>query len=325
MSQETHDQFKHVSLTAKLACWRAARLGRARPGLVPIHWLPWLAWAEAESQRRADARRTRKVLAGIMAAAAEARDALVRRSPPPPTREQLEQERVRQAAVARAQRKAALQARGVPAGAAAVIAADELQQTAAVDQAQTWMRERLRERRVGTLGGKRLLVLAGKKDASKTTAASVLVERWPAWQRLEECPLLVPFEQILGPWYHRPTEGQPRDELSGLTRRQLLVASLLVLDDVGQESAELADRHGEVLDQLLKARCDADRYTVITTNYEKGEELLRRYGARASRIGERITEFGVWADCPREGLRSAKRREQELNRRGETERSVRST
>lgn len=316
MSQETQDKFRHISLAAKLACWRAAQRGAARPGLVPIASLPWLAWAEVEAQRRREARSTRKTLSAIIAAAAEARAALG-----PAVRVSAEEQARREAqaqADARAKRKAALLARGVPAGAAAVIAADELQATAAVDQAKAWMRERLQERRAGQLGGKRVLVLAGKKDASKTTAASVIVERWPLWQRLEECPLLVSFEQILGPWYHRPSEAQPRDELTGLTRRQLLTASLLVLDDVGQESAELAERHGEVLDQLLKARCDSDRYTIITTNYEKGEDLLRRYGPRAGRIGERITEFGVWADCPREGLRSARRRAMELNRRRES-------
>lgn len=262
---------------------------------------------------------TREILNKIMA---EARALMVKPGAPPLSEEELEREEARRKAAARADRKAALMARGVPAGAAAAIASESLVPTAAIDHARSWMRDRLRERHEGALGGKRALILAGKKDASKTTAASIIVEVWPLWRRIEECPLLVDFALLLGPWYHRPSESSPVDELTGLSKRQLLTASLLVLDDVGQESAEMAERLGEILDLLLKARCDADRYTVITTNYETSEGLLRRYGGRAGRIGERITEFGVWADCPKECLRGAKRREEELKRRAENERNT---
>lgn len=261
--------------------------------------------AEDEAQREQD--QAQHIGAGLQDVIAAARAAV--RLRPTPARDEAAERRS-----AMHDRAARLRALGVPAGAAAVIAADRLVDTAALNTTRSWLRERLEERRCGTLGGKRALVLAGHKDASKTTAASWALETWP-WTRADEVPILVPFEQILGPWYHRPNEASPKDELTRLTKRDLLVTALLVLDDVGQESADLAERHGEVLDQLLKARCDADRLTIITTNYVKAEQLLERYGPRGSRIGERLTEFAEWERCPVEGLRADQRREQVLGRR----------
>lgn len=241
-----------------------------------------------------------------------------------------------------------LQARGVPYKAALAIAAG-LDETFALRRSLAWLDSSPR---------RQVLVLAGPKDACKTTAASVLVDRWAPWPqtRMDETPIVVAWETILKVWYHKPTEANPRDPITNLPIRDLFTTALLVLDDVGQESATTAEQHhGEVLDILLKTRCDAGKHTALTTNYESPHDtcpackrlthvcdadgrcpsargrklptpedrakhvtlgLLSRYPARGARIGERLTEFGEWVHCPAEGLRSRERRAAVLAKRG---------
>jgi hypothetical protein len=250
-------------------------------------------------------------LGGLLATMAEARESL---SFAPPA-ESDDAERARYLA----ERKRDLMTNGIPAGAAAVIAASNLAPCTAITKAREWFRNPAR---------KQVLVLAGPKDACKTTAASCAVDVWP-WRGLEQLPRLVAWENVLGPWYHRPSDSSPHDEVTRLRRRDLLTAALLVLDDVGQEASELAPRFGEALDLLLKTRCDAGLYTIITTNYEclvdtrRGKDLISglvtRYDHRGPRIGERLTEFATWARCEVEGFRSAERREAVLRRRAAQE------
>lgn len=218
-----------------------------------------------------------------------------------------EAEAARQRQRERDERRGLLIAHRVPAKIAGLIAAGALQPSKAIDHVRRFAAERAHQ----------VLVLAGQKDGSKTTAACCAIDRWQ-WSRRkpERWPWLVSFEHILGPWYHRPSEASPRDEQTGVGRRDLMLAELLVLDDVGQEGGETW-RFGEVLDQLVKARCDAGLFTIITTNEEDPETFAGRYGDRAARLLERITEFALWAKCPHEGFRDAERRSEVLKQRAQ--------
>lgn len=208
-------------------------------------------------------------------------------------------------AAAEAQRRVqaaaeSLQGFGIPQKIAWLIARDELADSRALWHVRKFVESDSREVLV--------LVLSGQKDGSKTTAACQAIATWPRNRRPEHWPRFITFDQLLGPWYHRPTELSSRDELTQMTQRDLLVADLLVLDDVGQEAAELQERCGEALDLLLKARCDAGRHTVLTTNDLTLEDFVRRYGARGARLNERLIEFSRWAKCPHEGFRTRERR-----------------
>lgn len=230
-----------------------------------------------------------------------------------------------------------LMAYGIPEDAALVIAADAVEDRPAVVAVRRWVEVRPHL----------MLVLAGQKDASKTFAASLAVATWPkgppgprqlrgAWWELGEAPVIVKFSLILGPWYHLPTEARPVDPATRLDKVDLLRAKLLVLDDVGQEPRDLAERCGEALDQLLDVRAAAGLFTLLTTNYEHATDrcagcsrkpevcscrrapadeprvkpgLLSRYGERGQRIGERILEHAGpagWVNCPYSGYRRLK-------------------
>ena len=222
---------------------------------------------------------------------------------PERARDDLEARNRREVSDRREARRQCLLARHVPAKAAAIIAGELLAETEAVQVVRAFMAQRRC----------RLLVLEGAPDASKTTAASVAVDmELTAWcvatvdTRAEPAPMLIPAELLVGAWmyYDRsPARNAPRDPLSGATKQILCACRLLVIDDIGQEGPEHIALVGEILDTLVRLRCDAGLRTVITTNLAGYSALAARYPARAQRIGERLTEHGVWKHVEQTGMR----------------------
>ena len=222
---------------------------------------------------------------------------------PERARDDLEARNRREVSDRREARRQCLLARHVPAKAAAIIAGELLAETEAVQVVRAFMAQRRC----------RLLVLEGAPDASKTTAASVAVDmELTAWcvatvdTRAEPAPMLIPAELLVGAWmyYDRsPARNAPRDPLSGATKQILCACRLLVIDDIGQEGPEHIALVGEILDTLVRLRCDAGLRTVITTNLAGYSALVARYPARAQRIGERLTEHGVWKHVEQTGMR----------------------
>ena len=249
-------------------------------------------------------------LAEVMGAVEEARAALDSWRPPAVRAAEVAAAEERDRQRRRADHEHFLRGRGVPEPPAKLIADGKLTDTSSLQQAARWLRSVLTERS----GGKRawrVRGLAGEKDAAKTTAASWLVDKWP-WKRAEELPIFLAVEDLQGAWMAHSSE----DPVSGLSRRALMHAGLLVIDDVGQEPSNptLAAILAEILDTLLRRRCDLGLSTCITTNELSIEALCSRYATRP-RIAERLTEFAVWADCPREGFRDKDRRAQVLEQR----------
>lgn len=210
--------------------------------------------------------------------------------------------------------------RGIPAkDIERLLAPEGLIDTRALEQVRDWLADP---------AARRLLVLSGRKDAGKTTAAAYAAASEPLpedlrWLR-EHAPgrRYVEAELLMGPWmFYRLAERDGKgiehthDPVTGLNRGDLVACSLLVIDDLGQEAAALAGDVGEVIDVLVRLRCDRRLRTVITTNELTVEALSKRYGPRGARLAERITEHGLWVDCPVEGLRGEERRKAVLQRR----------
>lgn len=213
----------------------------------------------------------------------------------------------------------ALLTRGIPAKDIELIAAGELVETRALRAVRDWLAD---DR------APRLLVLAGQKDAGKTTACSVAVAADPSeadavWVgRTAPRGRYVEAELLLKAWWHRDylDESSRRvdvDPVTKLSPAVLVGCSLLAIDDVGQEPGQFVDGVAEALDVLVRLRCDRRLRTVISTNLETVDALVARYSAtgRGGRLTERLTEHGLWVKCPPEGLRTTSRRKQVLARR----------
>lgn len=220
-------------------------------------------------------------------------------------------------------RTSALLTRGVPAKDIVHIVAGDLLETHALATVRRWLLDDQ---------APRLLVLAGGKDAGKTTACAIAVEADPSEADQQWLTARAPrgryveAELLLKAWWHKdfvapddPT-GKRRvteDPVTGLSPATLVHCSLLAIDDVGQEPGQFIDGVAEALDVLVRLRCDRRRRTVISTNLETAAAFIDRYSVsgRGQRISERLTEHGVWVRCPFEGLRAPGRRAQVLARR----------
>lgn len=248
----------------------------------------------------------------VLAALSRARDALDTEMPPA--------ERAAMAAAAEQaerrqrelDREALLRSRGAPTLPASLVVRDAAEETKSIRAARRWHLECIGER-AGGPRAPRVLVFGGPKDAAKTTAAAWLMARW-AYHRADSFPLMVAAEDLHGIWLAH-SAAEPHAD-SGRWRGQLYSPALLVLDDVGQESAapQIAAIIVEALDIILRKRCDADLHTVITTNEETPEAFCARYASRP-RIAERLTEFSRFVSCPVEGFRHGERRKEVLERR----------
>jgi len=121
-----------------------------------------------------------------------------------------------------------------------------------------------------------ILVLAGDVGRGKTVAAS-----WWALQGLREkrTPLFVSSAR-LSRW----------DRYNDAEMQRLLLASRLVIDDLGEEFNDTKGNFLAVLDETISDRLANERRTVITTNLTV-EVFTERYGVR---IRDRIKESGRW-------------------------------
>jgi len=206
-----------------------------------------------------------------------------------------------------------LMRQGVPEDMANIIAAREVRETKAVQFVRRWLAQDKR----------RLLILAGRKDASKTAASSVAVDEaltkhLAVGGSLATGPRLIPVEKLADAWryYDRTKKGaEPFDPATGTNKAQMLACPLLALDDVGQEEGRYAEAVGEVIEIVSYRNPERGLWVLLTTNYEqmgkadeKGRYLdektfLGRYPMRAQRLERTIRQFGIWATCPFEGLR----------------------
>lgn len=232
--------------------------------------------------------------------------------PQPPSEDELKAQAARAEEAAREQRRRHLLARHIPPkDVERLLAPEVLVRTTALVKTRDWLRDPQ---------ARRLLVLSGKKDSGKTTAASYAAAADPndadrRWLR-EGAPLgrYIEAEMLISAWYHRGTERDARgidhavEPITGMARADLITCSLLVIDDAGQEAAKLAGETGEAIDIIVRLRCDRLLRTVLTTNETSVEAFGARYNdnaGRGERLCERLTEHGLWIDCPVEGLRRA--------------------
>jgi len=124
-------------------------------------------------------------------------------------------------------------------------------------------------------GGFELLVMAGDVGRGKTVAAS--------WWLLQAAHLRRPVfvsAARLSRWDRYDNEAMDR----------LLLASRLVIDDLGEEFNDTKGNFLAVLDETISDRVANRRPTVITTNLTL-ETFTERYGIR---VRDRIRESGRW-------------------------------
>lgn len=203
---------------------------------------------------------------------------------------------------------------GAPEEMADLIARGEVQQTKAVEYVHRWL-----------AGKRRLLFLAGKKDASKTAAASVAVDeamtRWLSEGGNPDAgPRLVPVEFLANAWryFDKTKKGlEPFDPATRTNKAQMLRCPFLAFDDVGQEGVHDVDTVGEAIEVLSYRRPEAGLWMLITTNceemgkrgadgrYHPESSFLARYPGRAQRLERTIRQFGIWTRCPTVHLRPA--------------------
>lgn len=207
----------------------------------------------------------------------------------------------------RERRHALLVGVGVPDKHARTLAAGRPDQTFAVQAAARWL-----------AGNKLVLLLLGPHDAGKTFAGAAALDhalqRWLTDNTSRPAPRIVAAEHIHRAWLHRDKGTGACDPFTRSNGQQLLTCPLLVIDDLGQEAADLAHITIEAVDTLLRSRCDAGLRTMLTSNLPDLAALIAHLDTRGSRrgqrIGERLTEYGVWRVCKVEGYRRRARGEE---------------
>jgi hypothetical protein len=131
-----------------------------------------------------------------------------------------------------------------------------------------------------------ILVLAGDPGAGKSLLAAWVVATLRGSRK----------------WLSPATFGSP--DAWDAARADAFGAYLVVMDDAGRERDGETKWASSTLAELLCARADAGRRTVITTNIGK-PEFAARYGAR---LVSRMAQRGRWLDCGKTDLRIASRR-----------------
>ena len=124
-------------------------------------------------------------------------------------------------------------------------------------------------------GGFELLVMAGDVGRGKTVAAAW----WLLVAAHQRRPLFVSAAR-LSRWDRYDNDAMDR----------LLLASRLVIDDLGEEFNDTKGNFLAVLDETIADRVANRRPTVITTNLTL-DAFTERYGIR---IRDRIRESGRW-------------------------------
>lgn len=127
-------------------------------------------------------------------------------------------------------------------------------------------------------GGFEILVLSGLVGNGKTVAAA----RWLIdGLRAPPTPLFVTSAR-LSRW----------DRYDNAAMDRLLLASRLVIDDLGEEFNDTKGNFLAVLDETISDRLANNRPTVITTNLDL-DQFTERYGVR---VRDRIKESGRWVE-----------------------------
>lgn len=203
----------------------------------------------------------------------------------------------------RAKRKEILVDLGIPEKHAGILASRKPDQTFAIKTVRAWL-----------AGDRKVLVLLGPHDAGKTFAAAAALsyafDKWVASLTRGPAPRMVPAELLHKAWLHR---GDGLERCTRANDDLLLTCPLLVIDDLAQEPAEVSHITIEAVDTLLRARSDAGRRTLITSNLVDLPAFLAHVaerGKRDQRVGERLTEYGAWRACPVEGYRRRSRGEE---------------
>jgi len=138
---------------------------------------------------------------------------------------------------------------------------------------------RMTQARVAVMaGGFYVLVLSGKVGNGKTVAAC----GWLLGGLEDRTPPLFVSAARLSRW----------DRYDNAAMDRLLMASRLVIDDLGEEFNDTKGNFLAVLDETISDRLANNRATVITTNLDL-EQFTERYGLR---IRDRIKESGRWVE-----------------------------
>jgi len=136
-------------------------------------------------------------------------------------------------------------------------------------------------------GSFKILVLAGKPGNGKTVAAC----RWLLDGLHAQRPPLFVTAARLSRW----------DRYDSSAMDRLLLASRLVLDDLGEEFNDTKGNFLAVLDETVCDRLSNKRATIVTTNLDV-EQFTSRYGVR---IRDRIRESGRWVGFAQPSMRGA--------------------
>jgi len=174
----------------------------------------------------------------------------------------------RQRAAAREKLKAAT---GIPAKFLAIVDGGQVRDTKARAEVQR--------------GGFEILVLSGKVGNGKTVAGS----RW----------LLDGLEEKRTPLFVTGPRLSRWDRYNNAEMDRLLLASRLLIDDLGEEFNDTKGNFLAVLDETISDRLANNRPTIITTNLDL-EQFTERYGLR---VRDRIKESGRWVEFVEPSMR----------------------
>jgi DNA replication protein DnaC len=153
----------------------------------------------------------------------------------------------------------------------AIVAAESAKATAAIEQIKTWKPS---ERCV--------LVLSGSPGCGKTVAAT----HWALHNRHSAV-------------FVRAATFAASSRYERAERNSWLQASALVLDDLGNEYADVKGSLISDLDELVDTYYGDNRPLLITTNLDR-ESFKARYGQR---ITDRLRESGKWFSIASESMR----------------------
>jgi hypothetical protein len=147
-----------------------------------------------------------------------------------------------------------------------------------------------------------IVVLTGREGCGKSVAAALWIDTYvradSKWKRTEDG---YHYTEPAPVWTSAPELSRvDHYDVNGIQR--LLLATRLVIDDVGEE---YLDKHGfleSLLNEVLSVRHGWLRPTLITTRIPPGL-FIERYGER---IRSRIREDGLMFGCGEDDLRRRK-------------------
>lgn len=182
----------------------------------------------------------------------------------------------------------ALRGLGIPVKLADLVADDGVEETAAVLAAPRMI-----------AGGKRLLVLHGPYDASKTMAAAVAV----ALMGPPESVFTGADSDLLDIWEGRHDRPRQRP----VTRDHLLTRQFVVIDSLGHECSAWKAETLVIVDEVVFERCRRGLRTMVIGTDGSPHVAEATPAALAAYVGGRFAEcfaqHGESFACPLEGFR----------------------